>query len=444
MKKTADDAMATMDLSEPASSASPWLPNYQDASTGIGKGAATLAAALVYARTGEVRYRDFVIKVNRFVIGSENSASNNGTGDYDKMLAVMRQISAYVMAADLVGMNPNITGLRAGWSETVWRTWLGALRTKQVGTTANKDTIVENNYMATNHSTWGFASRIAIDIYLGDRVDLAAAVERVKLFTGEITTGTPWIKSNAYDPAWACLAGAPAGSFIPINPSACGADKDGVIVEDASRSAYSFPKWDDAGIDYSFHGYGAQLVAALLLDRQGYDVWNWGDRAFKRVMDRLDRLGVATGNSRVTATHVSWIPRHFYGVSYPTVAAQPSDTLGYTDWLYGTATKPAPPRPRRRFTIRTINRDTRNGTALIAVRVPQAGKLVVSGRGLRRVTKRPVRAGTVEVRLRPTIRTRRVLNRNGRATVRARFRFSQSVHRPLIRVKTIELRKMRR
>jgi hypothetical protein len=344
MKKTADDAMATMDLSEPASSASPWLPNYQDASTGIGKGAATLAAALVYARTGEVRYRDFVIKVNRFVIGSENSASNNGTGDYDKMLAVMRQISAYVMAADLVGMNPNITGSRAGWSETVWRTWLGALRTKQVGTTANKDTIVENNYMATNHSTWGFASRIAIDIYLGDRVDLAAAVERVKLFTGEITTGTPWIKSNAYDPAWACLAGAPAGSFIPINPSACGADKDGVIVEDASRSAYSFPKWDDAGIDYSFHGYGAQLVAALLLDRQGYDVWNWGDRAFKRVMDRLDRLGVATGNSRVTATHVSWIPRHFYGVSYPTVAAQPSDTLGYTDWLYGTATTPAPPR----------------------------------------------------------------------------------------------------
>jgi hypothetical protein len=431
MKRTADDAVASMDVSEPASSASPWLPNYQDASTGVGKGAATLAAALVYARTGDVRYRDFVIKVNRFVIGSENSASTNGTGDHDKSLAVMRQISAYVMAADLVGMDPNVTGSRAGWTGTVWKTWLGSLRAKQVGTTANKDTIIENNYMATNHSTWGFAARIAIDIYLGDRVDLAAAAERVKLFTGEITTGTPWTKSNAYDASWACLTGAPAGSFTPINPASCGAGKDGVIVEDASRSVHAFPTWDKAGIDYSFHGYGAQLVAAILLDRQGYDVWNWGDRAFKRVMDRLDRQGVATGNGRVTATHVSWIPRHFYGVNYPTVPAKPSDTLGYTDWLYGPGS----------IAIGKMTRDVSSGTALIAVRVPHAGKLVVTGRGLRRVTKRPMRAGTVQVRLRPTIRTLRRLDRNGRARVRARVRFSQSVHGSHIRRKTIELRK---
>ena len=60
MKQTADNAMATMDLTEPASSASPWLTNYINPSTSTGKGSVTLAAALVYARTGDVRYRDFV------------------------------------------------------------------------------------------------------------------------------------------------------------------------------------------------------------------------------------------------------------------------------------------------------------------------------------------------------------------------------------------------
>ncbi len=343
MKQTADNALATMDVTAPASSASPWLPNYGDSSTGVGKGAATLAAALVYARTGDTRYRDFVIRANRFVIGSEDSASTNGTGDQDKVLATMRQISAYVMAADLVGMDPNATGSRSGYTSTVWSTWLRALRTKSIGS-GNCTSIVACNMKATNWGAWASASRVAIDVYLKDSADLAIVVGRLKLYLGESAIGTAWIKSGSYDATWAC---APAGvTFVAVNPSSCGQDKDGVISEDASRSASAFPKWDKTGIDYSFHAYGAQLVAALLLNRQGYDVWNWGDRALKRVMDRLNRLGVATGNGRATATHVSWIPRHFYGQPYPTLAAKPGDTLGYTDWLYGTpAAPPAPPAP---------------------------------------------------------------------------------------------------
>jgi hypothetical protein len=429
MKRTADDAMAAMDLSEPASAASPWLPNYSDRSTGSGNAAAAVAAALVYARTGDVRYRDFVIKVNRFVIGSEDSASTNGTGSGDIALATMRQIGGYVLAADLVGMDQNVTGLRKGYTSTVWRTWLGQLRTKSIAPSGFRS-IVANNMRASNWGAWASAARVTIDVYLNDTVDLAVAVDRLKLFLGESMSGS-WSKTSSYDATWACLPSGSTVAFVPVNPSSCGPAKDGIIVEDASRSAFAFPKWDKMGTDYAFHAYSAQLLAAIVLDRKGYDVWNWGDRALKRIMDQLDRRGVATGNGRVTATHVSWIPRHFYGVNYPTVPAQPSDTLGYTDWLYGTAA---------RIAISRLTRNTDTGTALIKVRVPAAGTLVLAGKGLRTLTKSPLQAGTVRMRLRPTVSTRSRLARSGRATVRARLRFLEPGSGSQVIVKAIELR----
>ena len=337
MKRVADDAIATTRLSSPGST-SPWLPNYG------GKGAETLAAALVYARTGNTRYRDFVIAVNRFVIGSEDSPSTNGTAEEDKLLATMRQIGAYVLAADLVSMDPDTTGSRSGYGSKMWRTWLAALRNKPIGD-GNCDSIVLCNLRATNWGAWASAARTVIDVYIGDSVDREIAVDRLKLYLGETMSGTPWIRSTSFDSSWACLPSGLPVSFVPVNGSSCGLGKDGIIVEDASRSSYYYPSFDDKGIDYTFHAYGAQLIAALVLDRQGYDVWGWGDNALKRIMDRLDRLGVATGNDRSGASHVSWIPRHFYGESYPTVPAQAGNTLGFTDWLFGRAAAPVPPPP---------------------------------------------------------------------------------------------------
>jgi hypothetical protein len=426
MKHAADDAVARVDVTAPESAASPWLPNYE------GMGAETLAAALVYARSGGSEYRDFVVRANRFVIGSEDSASTNGTGAQDRLLAAMRQIGAYVMAADLVGMDPDVTGSRSGYGSKTWRAWLSALRTKSVGS-GNCTSIVDCNLKATNWGAWASASRVAIDVYLDDRADLAEAVGRLKLYLGESTSGRPWIKSGSYDASWACDAARGGVDFVPINPSSCGQDKDGVIVEDASRSDASFPRWDRTGIDYSFHAYGAQLVAALLLDRQGYDVWNWGDRALKRVMDRFDRLGVATGNGRATATHVSWIARHFYGHAYPTVAAQPGDTLGYTDWLYGTGG----------LVLGKLTRDRRTGAATIVAVVPGPGRLVLSGKGIRKSAQQVPRGGSVNVQVRPTRSTLRRLRRSGHATVRAKLRFLASAGGEHRTAKTIKLLKRR-
>lgn len=334
MKQRADAAMSYMSLST-ANSTSPWLANFNGSGSVPRPGVQTLAAALVYARTGDLRYRDFVIRANRFVIGTEDSASNDGTSHSDKELAVSRNIGAYVLAADLVGMDPNVTGARPGYTATVWSTWLGALRTKLIGGSSGScESMVRcNDERAHNWGAFASAARVSIDVYLGDATDLAIAVGRLKRWLGEAQDGAQWKATRDYDASYACI---PAGAtWQAVNGSGCGLDRDGMLVEDISRSALPFFSYDKSGIAYTMEALQAQLFAGILLQRQGYDVFNWGNQAFGRVMDWLQRQGKPLGNNSGVEKHVSWIPRHFYGRSYTTTAAGMGRTLGFTDWLYG-------------------------------------------------------------------------------------------------------------
>jgi hypothetical protein len=332
MKDRADAAMADMSLSTPDST-SPWLPNYNGSGTVTRPGVQTLAAALVYARTGDVRYRDFVVRANRFVIGTEDSASNDGTSADSIALAVMRNISAYVLAADLVGMDPNVTGSRPGYTTTVWKTWLGALRTKMLTTSDNCPSMVRcNNERAHNWGAFASAARVSIDIYLNDQTDLAVAVSRLKRWLGESSEGLRWQPSADFDLSYACIPSSSA--WTAVNGSSCGLKKDGMLVEDISRSAASFSTYDSTGIAYTMEGLQGQLLAAILLERQGYDVFNWGDQALRRAMDWLQREGKPFGNNSSVEKHISWIPRYFYQKSYSTTPSNMGRTLGFTDWLY--------------------------------------------------------------------------------------------------------------
>jgi hypothetical protein len=334
MKARADAAMSDMNLSSTPDSTSPWLPNYNGSGTVTRPGVQTLAAALVYARTGDEHYRDFVIRANRFVIGTEDEASTDGTSAGSITLAMMRNISAYVLAADLVGMDPNLTGSRPGYTGTVWKTWLGELRTKMLTTSGNCPSMVRcNNERAHNWGAFASASRVSIDIYLNDQADLAVAVSRLKRWLGESSEGLQWKPSQDFDESYACI---PLNSeWTAVNGSSCGLGKDGMLVEDISRSVGSFPTYDKTGIGYTTEGFQGQLLAAILLERQGYDVFNWGDQALRRVMDWLEREGKPFGNNYSVERHLSWIPHYFYQKSYSTSPSNMGRTLGFTDWLYG-------------------------------------------------------------------------------------------------------------
>ncbi len=332
MKQQADRALAGMDLDSTPSPASPWLPNFNGAGTVLRPGVQTLAAALVHARTGEEAYRDHVIAASRYLIGSDDAPATDGTGADDRTLAIARNIGAYVLAADLVGMPHETTGSRPGYTRVRWDEWLAALRTQTSEATPNCDSITScSNERGHNWGAFATAARIAIDIYLGDAPDLAAAVERYRRFLGESRSGSQWTPSRAFDRSYAC--GSP---WTAINPADCGPAKDGMIVEDISRSAGAFPDYDETGIAYTSESYQALLFAAILLDRRGYDPFAWGDQALLRVMRWLEREGVPQGTGASVERHHTWIVNHFYSEDFPTVPAGMGRTLGFTDWLFAT------------------------------------------------------------------------------------------------------------
>ena len=76
------------------------------------------------------------------------------------------------------------------------------------------------------------------------------------------------------------------------------------------------------------------LFAAVLLDRAGYPVWDWGDQALRRAMDWLNRHGKPQGNGSSVEKHETWIVNRFYGTNYPNQPAGMGRTFGFTDWLY--------------------------------------------------------------------------------------------------------------
>ena len=329
MKEQADAALSDMNLSGDPDPTSPWLPNYNGAGDVTRPGTQTLAAALVYARTGEQRYRDFVISANRYLMGTEQEDSTDGTAEEDKLLATSRQIGAFVLAASLVDMDPSLTGTRPGLEGTSWRDWLAGLRTASIGTSGQAANIVQlSDERANNWGAWGRAARIAIDVYLRDDADLARVVERFEVSMGE-RSGV-WRPGQSLDLSYSCLGDA----YIAINPASCGPEMDGMIVEDISRSSGSFPDYDATGIGYTMESYQAMLFSAVLLERQGYDAFGWGDQALRRVMDWLTREGFPHGNGTTVARHESWIAQYFYGKSYPTVPSSMGRTFGFTDWLY--------------------------------------------------------------------------------------------------------------
>ena len=301
-------------------SGTPWtnlLKAANDASGGVDlvnqdntHAARTVAAALVYARTGDVAQRDKVITTLRRL----PSASLSGA----RVLSVGRQLGGYAIAANLVD-----------YRDAAFRSWIGGMRTKDIGNHGRWVTInATSEDSANNWGTWAMSSRIAISSYLGDTADLHRAATVFRGWTGERSFYAGFRKSSEFDASWAC-----GEAWVPINPASCGA-KAGAIVEDISRSAGSYPTIDSTGLMYSWEVMGGAALSSRLLERAGYaDVWQWGDRALLRAAAFLDQHGGYAPSYRVN----QYIPHEIntaYGVSLgPVGTAGYGRQFGFTDWL---------------------------------------------------------------------------------------------------------------
>jgi hypothetical protein len=260
---------------------------------------ATLAKALVYARTGDESYRDEVIERVMDAIGTEGGGSS-------AVLYLGRGLISYVLAADLVQ-------LPAG-EDAIWREYLDQIRTADIGSSR---TLVECHEERPNN--WGThcgASRLAASLYLGDADDIQRCDD---VFAGWLGDRSRYAGFDYGDLCWQSDPDAPVG----INPA--GDVWDGVLPDDQRRGGCPPATPCENYVREALQGV---LVQSLLLD-----AWSASDTAILRAFNWLQSVGCDwPGDDEWEPWVVNWA----YGSSFPTTdAAQPGKGFGFTDWVYG-------------------------------------------------------------------------------------------------------------
>lgn len=273
--------------------------------------ARVLAAALVFARTGQAAYRDKVIKQLRQLPTSSLAGA--------RVLSVGRQLGGYVIAADLIG-----------YRDAAFVSFVRDIRTRKLGGHSRWTALTQtSDDTASNWGAWALASRIAASRFVGEGADVAKAAAVFRRFLGDYAAHQGWRPTAAFDPTWAC----DPKRWVGVNPPSCGA-RSGAIVEDISRSAGSYPNIDPVGIMYSWETLGGAVVSAKILSRAGYaDVYQWGHKALLRAGQFLyAKSGTVPPYS--TNQHVPWALNRAYNVNLgPVKPAGYGRMYGFTDWL---------------------------------------------------------------------------------------------------------------
>ena len=289
----------------------------------------TFAAALVYARTGVASYG------SKARSGVMAALPTQVVGCHNATLALGRQLAAYVFAADFADLS--------GTADSTFRSWLSAIRTKNVGGHSVWNSIIATHKLAPGN--WGAhagSARIAADLYLGDTTDLAAAAKVTRGFLGDRSAYAGFTDNlDSDDLSWTCTGS--AATYTPEDPACTrsGINLDGAIATDISRGGPLHWPPLDPGIPYqleSIQGVGLQVE---MLYRHGYpDAWTWSNSALKRAAAIVTRSGAAGGtgwNATTASRQMPWLLNKRYGTSIPTRAAGMGRSIGFTDWLYGPA-----------------------------------------------------------------------------------------------------------
>jgi hypothetical protein len=214
-----------------------------------------LAAGIVYARTGEARYKNTVVAACEKLVAQ-------GQPD-GKTLAWARETGAYAMAADL-----------AGYRTPAFETWLRNMAEVYQG----DDHRTMRKMFEKRANNWGshaFGSLCAIYRYLGD----TAALNAIRDYWIRGVAGpNPGFKYED-DLSWH----ADAKNLRLFNPKGAmknGMNIDGVITDDLRRGG-SFQE-PPAYTGYMWEFMQGQIMAARICERAGMPIWAVGDSAIFR------------------------------------------------------------------------------------------------------------------------------------------------------------------
>lgn len=287
-----------------------------------------LAAALVYARTGDVAYRDKVIAAVRQLPGTETGA--------DIVLPLARNLFGYVMAADLVGM-PLETVTANGQT---WREFLQGVRQLEFpGHTRWLTLETTAGDTAGNWNAYALSSHLAVSIVLGDEAAIERDIAIYRRFLGDTNSPWPAFKPtsghvwNGNGSTWDMTPTLQRG----INPDVPGDRRSGAIIIDVSRHTVypSVPccTVDLAGRAYTEESLDALLAVAMVLKARGSDFTGFEDQALRRAYEFLLANGGPSGysNGRYLAPAIN----AWYGTSHDTTDGDSiARHLGFGGWLF--------------------------------------------------------------------------------------------------------------
>jgi len=273
-----------------------------------------LARALVFARTGEERHRDEVRTSCLEAMGTERGG---------RTLALGRELAAYVIAADLVTLDPE--------EEETFRLWLRlCLETDLEGRTLRST----HEDRPNNWGTHAGASRAAAAAYLGDESELERCARVFRGWLGEPDFYSAFEYGD--DLSWQADPSRPLG-INPRGASREGFSLDGIIPDDMRRGgSFQVPPKPTG---YPWGAMEGAVLLAELLRRRGYDAWTWGDRALLRAAEALHRLHGEYPDDEWWAhgddVWMPWVINRACGADFPTLTpARPGKNMGWTDWTH--------------------------------------------------------------------------------------------------------------
>lgn len=270
-----------------------------------------LAGALYAARTGDAAMRTKVRNALMAMIPTGVACA----GEDNEILSMGRQLGAYVLAADYIGLS--------GADDAAFRDFLSPLRSASIGSHGRYKSLVGTALDSPhNWGTFALASLTAADIYLEDE---GAIGRDWNVYRGYVNRATYSGFEQATN-SWACQGVA----FTPANGGCPGdALRYGAWPKDIVRGG-QFPTEGSEGLSYTREIMQGVAVSAELLFRHGYaTAWSVLEPAWTWSADR----DVYTNHQ--TGYYVAWMVNARLGFNEPTPAAGYGRLFGYTDWLFG-------------------------------------------------------------------------------------------------------------
>lgn len=297
----------------------------------------TLAAALACVRIGE----PYCEKARSQVVDAI------GTEEGGRWLAVGRNLTSYVIAADLLGLraddDPNSAGSRV-------EAWIRSFLTKRLAHNNTGEPIPLIPFASgSNASAQEGAAYAAVAAYAGDREALDRAWDAFRTYACDPTApdreGIDLEKGIAHgwahDEANACAIN-PKGTTKRVPDGRPGAGRvvriDGAIINDMRRGG-SF-RHEPGYTQYPWVGLEGVVPAAVILSRAGYPAFEVADSAVLRAVDYLHWLRETTGEERWFDGERADEIVHLVNAAYDRDfrieddAVGPGRTIGYTDWVH--------------------------------------------------------------------------------------------------------------